>query len=237
MIETIFLKSGFYLTFFQGIVVVLGLFYFKTFPKPLRFFWGYLAAMIVYNIIEQALLWSVNTYTEQVLPYFTKVGLSDTNFLVIIGRLSTAIFYVSFGTMTINIFKGKVKALHIFILCLIIIFIYIFIDGWRNYGKINPILDDFLLMLFPVLYFRQVTIELPVLPLHKNSYFIIMLWMFLTTLFAFFSSFFGDKLSQTDYELFMKISIFKNILNFLAQIFFIDAFRKAKYLKFLPKTY
>ena len=57
--------------------------------------------------------------------------------------------------------------------------------------------------------------------------------LLLSNLSSFFKSFSGDKLNETDFPLFVKLSLVRNIFAVIGQVFFAIAFYRAGYAKFV----
>lgn len=217
--------------------IVIAIWKKNSFIKPIKLIAIYLLALIGSNLIEQAFIWSSGEhYYIFWKPILDTLQITNTNFLNIIGRLIDYIFVgwiFSFG------FKPpldkQIKQISWGLIPLAIL-VYFFVDGFRTYGTVNAILNRTYLVAVPVLYFWNLFNSSPHLSLWRNPFFLFGLGLFLPNLVGLMMSFIGDKLNETDYVAFVKISIFRNCLTILAQFLFAYAFYQARYAKYLVKV-
>ena len=229
-----YLKSfGEAATAFMVLPLAMAVIYRKNLTKPLKLVFLYLLILFFYNFSESLFVWLVNTYTNFILPYLKKFNISDTNFIAIIGRL---IDYIFVGWIFSYALKAPIsqwlKKVSWGLIPLAIL-VYFFVDGFRTYGTVNAIINRVYLVAVPALYFWHLFRSVPNLSLWRNSFFLFGLGIFIPSLIGLMMSFIGDKLNQTDYVAFVKLSIFRNVLTILAQFVFAFAFYQAKYVKFL----
>lgn len=218
---------------FTGFTLLFGFTRIKEFHRNNILFFIYLVTTFIYNSIEQFFLWSVNIHTDWWLPWLNKYKIIDTNFLALYGRLIDIAFLIPFYIGVLEL-KPKRNWLGVnwllFFSCMLIA---IYIDGWRNYGTVNSIINRSLLIILPLAYIWKLNSQLPSLSLWKNPYFLISFGILLPNLLSIVMSFIGDKLSATDYVLFIKVSLFRLLVSFIGQILFIRAFMFSKFEKFL----
>jgi hypothetical protein len=203
--------------------------------KPTKLFLIYLIALILSNMLEQMFIWLANNYTAQLLPYLKQYSISDTNFLNIFNRLPDYIFVGWIFSFAIKDPLGNYLKKISWGLVPLVIFIYFFVDGFTTYGTFNSALSRIYLVVVPVIYFWYLFNSPPHLSLWKNSFFLFGLGLFVPNLVGLFMSFVGDKLYQTDYVSFVKLSLFRNGLTIMAQFLFALAFYYAHFTKFLEK--
>jgi hypothetical protein len=195
----------------------------------------YLAILFLAEFIDIGFVWVVNNYTNDVLPYLQKFKISDTNFLAIIHRLPDYVFVGWIFSYAIKDPLGNYLKKISWGLIPIAILIYFFVDGYTTYGTVNAILNRTYLVVVPVIYFWYLFNSPPHLSLWKNSFFLFGLGLFVPNLVGLVMSFVGEKLNQTDYVSFVKISLFRNVLTIMAQFLFALAFYYAHFTKFLEK--
>jgi hypothetical protein len=218
---------------FTLIVILCGLIRFKALNYSLKIFLTYLFLTFIYNGIEQLFLWSVNAHTEKWLPILNKFKITDTNFLALYGRLIDIAILAPFYIFILEFKRKKMwilGAICLFIFCIVIA---IYVDGWRNYGTINSLINRSLLILLPLTYLWKLIKKTQQLSFWKNPYFLISLGILIPNLFSIIMSFIGNKLASTDYVLFIKVSLFRLFVSFFGQLLFIRAFLYAKLAKFL----
>lgn len=221
---------------FTIIPILLVLFRRKKLNQSLWIFLFYLLATIGVNLLEQGFIWIANNYTSLILPYLKKFQISDVNFLNIFFRLADYIgLGLFFGSILEKNVGSWVKKIS-YACAAFAIVVYFFIDGYNQYGVVNPLMDRIYVIVLPLLYIKQVHQSEPTINLWKNSYFLISLGVLIPELFSMIMSFTGDKLYETDFILFIKLSLVRNLLTVLAQFAFAYAFYQARYLKFLDRN-
>jgi len=205
----------------------------KVLIKPIKLMALYLLALIGSNLLEQGFIWSTGKYYYTFWkPILDALQITDTNFLNVIGRLIDYIFVGwVFSFALSEPWASRVKW-GSWVLIPLAILIYFFVDGFRAYGTVNAILNRGYLVVVPALYFWHLFNSPPNLTLWQNPFFLFGLGLFVPNLFGFIMSFVGDKLNETDYLTFVKVSIFRNCLTILAQFFFAYAFYQARYAKY-----
>lgn len=218
---------------FFAITILFGVFKWKSLGINITRFFYYTFAVFVYNGIEQIFIWSVKIYTSWWIPWLNKFSITDTNFMALYGRLIDIAFLLPFYFLILELNPRKNWRIAYWALLLICILIAIYIDGWRNYGTVNSIINRGLLIILPMAYFWKLYRQLPSLSLWKNPYFLISLGLLIPNLLSIVMSFIGDKLSATDYVLFIKVSLFRNFVSLIGQLLFIRAFLFARFEKFL----
>jgi len=215
--------------------LVLG-WYWRSFNQPIRLMGYFLIAIIISNLFNEVLYWSFleyyNSFWKSILM---SLNIGDTHFLNIIGRLIDYIFVGWIFSFTLKEpLSWRLKHIS-WGLIPVAILVYFFVDGFRTYGTVNAILNRVYLVAVPMLYFWYLFNSPPNLSLWRNSFFLFGLGLSVSNLFGIIMSFVGDKLNETDYVAFVKVSIFRNCLTILAQFVFAYAFYQAKYAKYLLK--
>lgn len=231
------LLVGQLMIFVRLLPIIISIIKWQYLNRSMKILGYYLIVVMVSNLLEKTLYWSFNEhyqiYWKSILD---SLQITDTNFLNIVGRVIDYVFVGwIFSFVIINPLGDKVKKYSWWVIP-IAISIYFWIDGFRNYGTVNAILNRIYLVIIPAFYFWYLFNSPPSLSLWKNSFFIFGLGLFIPNIFGLMMSFTGDKLYETDFVAFVKISIFRNCLTILAQFLFAYAFYQAKYAKYLVKV-
>lgn len=215
------------------IPIFVAIVYREQINQPLKVMVAYLLAIICSNLLTLFFIWFVSNYQDISLPYLKKFQITDTNFLGINSILIDYIFVGWIFSFALSEpWASRVKWGSWGLIPLAIL-VYFFVDGFRAYGTVNAILNRGYLVVVPALYFWYLFNSTPNLSLWQNPFFLFGLGLFVPNLFGFIMSFVGDKLNETDYVAFVKVSIFRNCLTILAQFFFAYAFYQARYAKYL----
>lgn len=233
--NTLYGNIGLVLLVVRILVLLAGVWKWKFLNRPLRIFWFYLLALIVYNLLERGFVWSVNNYTDAWLPYLEKYKIGDTNFLNIIGVVLNYIFLGwVYGHILPEKWSGWVRRVS-WVLVVVALVVYVWLDGFRTYGNINAILNRAFLIGGALTHLWFLYQSLPTLNLWKNSYFLISLGLLVTNLPWLFLSFVGDKTNTTDGVLFLQLSTLRHAFTLVSLLLFAYAFHQARYARFLTK--
>lgn len=213
--------------------LVVAVFRFKYFNKPLWVFFGYVLATVISYSIEQAFIWSVNEHTEFWLPYLKRFDIGDTHFLQIISTLKNFLFL---GWAYSILFKEKLsKSVQYLSLALAVFAIidYVWITGYKAPGVLMPTLVGFFLVLLPMLYLWFLYHQNQTISIYKIPYFWFSIALIVAHLLGLLFYFMGEKVYKTDFVLFVKISLVRNIITILRHCVFAYGFWLARYVRFL----
>ncbi|MES2795975.1 MAG: hypothetical protein V4683_08420 [Bacteroidota bacterium] len=215
-------------------VIIISFFY-KYFNNPIRLFYYYLLARLFLEILTKIFIWSTAEhyaiFWKPILDYFQ---IYDTNFFNGIFYFTNFLFIGFFYRKIIaNRFITSKLAVITIGLCIFQIANYFFIDGFQSYGTIGVTLSDIFLIILPCIYLYQMSNNPPNINLQKNSYFWISLALFIPHLLQMVITFTASDLHKTNFILFCKTHIFRNIILIFSQLLFLHAFSKAKYLKYI----
>jgi hypothetical protein len=213
--------------------VIIGLWKFKKLSKPLQLVLFYFIALLFFELIELLFVWVANNHFYLIASFIKKYQISDTSFLGITHILPDFVFVGWAYSFVLNKNISRSVKLISWLMGAVVLFVYFYIDGFNKFGTINPIIDRLYLMIIPLLYFWQLSKEPTNISYWKNPFFLIAIGLFLPNLFSFYMSFFGDKLNETDFPLFVKLSVVRNVFTIIGQIFFALAFYRAGYAKYL----
>lgn len=219
-------------TLFGLITIIVGFIYRKYFNKPINIVFYFLIISLVLNALTELFIWSATAhYYSFWKPIFEKLNIWDSNFF-------NGFFYLT-NIVFIGMFYFKILPKNYWIkyfailLAIFQIFNYFFIDGFRNYGVIGVTISDLFIILLPCFYLWDMSSNPPNISVLKNSYFWISMALFLPHLFQIIITFTASDLHKTNFVLFAKTHVVRNIFLIISQILFIIAFTKAKYLKYL----
>ena len=234
----IYIRIGYAILLLILLPVLFGLFRWRYLNASLLIFFWYLIAVLGYNSLEQGFVWSVTNYTKAWQPFLDRFDIADTNFLNIISRLLDYILLGFFYTAILNSSVGTWVIRVSLLIFVSAIFIYFFIDGFRSYGNVNALVNRIYLVTLPVLYLWSLFRSQSMLNLWRNAYFLISIGLLVPNLFGLFLSFVGDKINQTDFILFVQISLIRNAFSAIGLVLFCFAFQNGKYAKYIsiPKN-
>jgi hypothetical protein len=228
--------SGKVTTAFSILPILVGaVFYKRFFTKPLKIFFWYLVVRFSLNVLMEVFIWSANKhYLIFWKPIFKALQIENTLFFNGFFFLNNFILIGFFYYTLLNIDKKTQWLKYLTIgLSIFEVINYFFIDGFRQFGMVGPIVVNSFTVLLPCYYLWHLSNSPPNLPILKNTYFWISLSLFIAHLIAFLFMFTGAKLYETDFALYCKTSILRNFVEISSQIGFIFAFTKSKYLKYL----
>lgn len=229
----IYIRVGYVILIFILLPILIGILRWRYLNTSLRIFFWYLLSVFSYNILEHGFVWSVNEHTKAWEPFLVMFDIEDTNFLNVISRLLDYVFLGWFySVISEGSFGVWVKRVTILIFVLAA-FVYFFVDGFRSYGNVNALLNRVYLVTLTVLYLWSLFRSNTMLNLWRNSYFLISIGLLFPNLFGLFLSFVGDKINQTDFVLFVKISLLRNAFTAIGLLLFCLAFKNARYTKFI----
>ena len=110
---------------------------------------------------------------------------------------------------------------------------YLFIEGYLVYGVFNPTADAVFAFALPLIYLGYLYRLDTMVPLSKNPYFWISLGLVVPNLISLIFHFVGNKLLETDFILFAKLTIAKNGITVIGHILIAIGFYYARYVNFL----
>jgi len=229
------LNTGRILLAINLLLLAIGVLKWTTLNTALKTFWSYLLAVVLYNFIEQGFIWSVTHYTNFWRPFLKEFQIGDTNFLNILSReIDYIILGIYYSKVLHGVYSKLILAISIALfgtaLC-----VYFWVDGFRTFGNVNATINRLFLVIIPTFHLWFLNKSAPVLNLSKNSYFLISVGLLIPNLFGLFLSFVGDKINQTDFILFVQLSLVRNALSAIGLLLFAYAFYQSKYIKYLPK--
>ncbi len=219
---------------FMVIPLLLSFRYVKFINKKLKFFLLYLFITLVLSIGEQLVYQLMLHFYEIKNPFFTQFGINDTNFYQILFIIKD---FILLGLFFYYLLLPDKYSKFILYLSLVLIFIsiinYFFIDGINAFSPFNSSAQALFTFTLPILYMWILYHSDAKIPLYKNPYFWINLGLIIPNLLGLFLYFAGDKISTSDYLLFIKIMIGRSIIEMISQILFTIGFSYGRYAQFL----
>lgn len=214
--------------------VIVALVHYKRLNRPARIFFCYLIVAILANLLEQAFIWSVNHQTDFWMPFLTRWGIGDTNFLGILSYLndfillgwffSEAIAAPAFGTWI-----RRAAALF----AVFAVIDYIWITGYNVTGVLTPTLDGFFASILPLMLLGYMVRRDHRVSIYKIPYFWFCCGLMVAHLLALLFFMAGEKIYDTDFKLYVQLYLTGNVLNIIAQLLYAVGFRRARMLRYL----
>lgn len=216
------------------IPIIVGLLKWKSLSKGLRLFWGYSLTYVLINGLDFLYLYLVNNYTEAFAKWLEITDYS-LFFLLILYQLNNFLFLGYFYSYLLKEEPYGKKVWNIsLLLSIVAILAYIIEQGWRNYGIVAPCAEAIYLFAVPLFYLWHLSRVSHSVPSLKNPYFLISIGLAMPNLFGLFLYFVGDAIQAEDFCLFTRLSIAKNCFVILGQVFFIIAFWRSHFAKYIP---
>jgi len=222
-------------TFCIAVPVVVGFFNRKHFKAPVWAFWIFVLATLSINLFEVAFIWAVKTYTSFWIPYLRKFEIADTNFLNILSLLKD---FSILGWAYILLFPGKIRRSIIWIstlLSIASIVDYFWITGYHQLGVVMPTINGIYVVVLPMYYLWFLFRSDSTLSIYKNPYFWFSIAQVVGHLIGLLFYNTGDKIYETDFILFVQLSIARNLITVIRYFVFGYGFYMAKYARFVGK--
>jgi len=206
--------------------------------KPLLIFCQYVAFTIIISWIIFGFFWGFQFYSYYIfiLPFITYFKIEDTAFLFVLYYLNNTLMLGRLYKAIIgNARYSRMLTWVIFLVFVLEILIYIFIDGYNKPGKLNVIVDALFCSGVPLTYIwiwnhRGNNAGLP---LKRNVYFLISLGLVVQNVLALFYFFVMEKLYQTDPNLYYLSTSIKSVVQIFAIGLFMFAIYQSRYVRFL----
>lgn len=231
----ILIQSGQFTTVATYVTLVVAVFRIRYFNKPMWVFFAYIGATIFLYTLEAVFIWSVKNYTTFWLPYLKRFDISDTNFLEILSTLKSIILIAWFYKIILTEKWGKYVG-HVGIIMILFAFVdYIWITGYKSSGMLIISLVGLFLVLVPMLYLWQLYQRDNRISIYKIPYFWFSIALIIANLVGLFFYFVSEKMYETDFILYVKFSVARNVVTILRYFVFAYGFWLAKYIRFLPK--
>lgn len=218
-------------TMFIPVAVVLVKY--RQFNRAVWAFWWFALAILCCSLLEVVFIWSVNAYIDFWLPYLKYWEIGNTHFLQIVSYLNS---FALFGWCYSLLFGGRVRQYlqwSSLILSGMALIDYLWITGYKNPSVISPIVAGLYGTFLPMLYLWFLSrsdqrVSFFQVPYVWFSYSFVLLN--LTTLLFYFVS---AKLYQTDFSLFVKASLGRNVLIISQSFLYAYGFWLTFYVKYV----
>ncbi|MEY4541123.1 MAG: hypothetical protein RLZZ306_2880 [Bacteroidota bacterium] len=217
------------------ITLVVAVFRIRYFNKTMWVFFAYIATTIFIYTLEATFIWSVKNYTSFWLPYLKRFEITDTNFLEILSTLKSIILITWFYKILLTEKWRKYVGYAGIIMTLFAIVDYIWITGYKASGTLIITLVGLFLVIIPMLYLWQLYKRDNRISIYKISYFWFSIALVIANLLGLFFYFVSYKIYETDFILYVKLSVARNVITILRYFVFAYGFWLAKYVRFLPK--
>lgn len=229
------LRSGIPTTVAMLVPLVIAIIKWKYVGQYLSLIFYYLLINFVLNCIEQGLVWTAFLNFEAYSSIFKALEISNTNFFQILYYLNDflllAFFYSNWSSKAIGNYTKSTGV----ILAIMALVNYFFLEGAHNVGIVNLTADGLFIIFLSAYYIWFINNSISDVPVAKNPLFMISLGLLLPQLFIIIFNFIADKIYGTDFIFYVKLSLVRNSLTILGQIFFAYAFYRASYMKFINK--
>ena len=229
-------QSGQLTTAATYFTLVVAVFRIRYFNKTTWVFFAYIVATIFIYTLEAVFIWSVKNYTPFWLPYLKRFDIADTNFLEILSTLKSIILIAWFYKILLTKKWGKSIGYVGIMMTLFAIIDYTWITGYRASGTLMPTFVGFFLIITPMLYLWQLYRRDNRISIYKIPYFWFSIALVIANLLGLFFYFVSEKVYDTDFILYVKLSIARNVVTILRYFVFAYGFWLVKYLRFLPKV-
>lgn len=212
------------------------LYYWNKLNRPLKLFGVYVFVLFFLHLAEQIHIWIV-LKNDPYWELMKKLHIKDTNFLNITYRLACfSLVGTFYNTILPETIRQKITGIRfIFILCLLSVLIYIFIDGYSHFGTINSLMSRWFQIILSLLCIRKISKSGLNQTIWKNSFFLISLGILIPNVVSLFISFLGSGLQQSNFVLYVKVIIFRNIVGFFGDILTVFAFVNYQSVRYFEK--
>ena len=206
------------------VVVIIGLVRKKYISRDIYFFWKYRLTVLIINFIIWLFVWSVNNYYYHFKPFLDAFKIENNYFLSILMYLCDILFL---GIFYSKLFKSKVLRTLTFLHLFLAILIYIFIDGYHEYGTINALIINTLILFSSLLYIAFKFKEKLYKSILSNQYILISIGLFMPNLVRILFTIFANDLDKTNFVLYVKLKIASNFIDFFGYYLFGWVFLKS----------
>jgi len=214
--------------------LIIAFFFRQYLTNTLKILIIFIVGILLVNMMEQLFIWVSVNHFYLIEDFVKKFNISDTSFLQIAYLLvSVPVLGILYTKLLPPRFTVLITAIWVS-LAVAMVFNYLFIEGYQILGFFNRTADGLFcicLSAFHLWYLFKTTFNFP---LSKNPYFWISFGILFNYLVALILIIAGDFIRDMDYELFIRLSIAKNGVDILTNIFFAIGFWQANYAAYLP---
>lgn len=223
------------ITIVISIIPIVVALYRKSFlNKALSIFLTYKVTSLIVNLIEHSFIWYATAYYESIKDKLAYFGIQSTNFLAIFYHVLVFIFIGKFYRLLLGkVNHGKTILWISRSLLVLVIVNYLFIEGYKEYGKFNHAAAAIFMFGSATYYLYHLYKSNLSLPVSRNPYFWISVGIILPNLIGIFLHFVGDYLEDEDYYFFTALTSFKNIFLIISHLLAAIGFYYAPYTRFI----
>lgn len=207
----------------------------KWLNRPMKLFGLYLILLFFLHIAEQIHIWVV-LKNDPYWEFMKMLRINDTNFFNVFYRLTGFFFLGMFYNILLNE-KTKIYLFKklIWLLCICVLLICFFVDGYNQFGTFNAILHRAFLTILPLLCIKKLSESKLHNSIWKNSFFLISLGLLIPTILSLFMSFLGSGLQQDNFILYVKTVIFRKLVGLGGEVLFALAFINYKSTRYFEQ--
>lgn len=209
----------------------------RNLNKSLKVLLSHKIAAVSIGLFVQLFIWVATYHIYIIMPFIKAFKIENTNFFQILYYTIDFVLIGYFFSLILKPYRLSelIKVISSIFLISIIIN-YLFIEGHNVYGVFNPVCDAIFTFIIPLLYMWFLFKKTTIVPLNKNPYFWVNVGLIVTNLVALYGFFVGNKLQQTDFILYVKISILNQISSIIGSVLIAIGFYYARYTKYLPRN-
>lgn len=216
------------------IPIITGLYRRKALNQPLFLFLVFKILSLCVNLFEQLIIWISITNYKWIEPYLSYFDIQDTSFIGIFFYILSFIFIGKFYYLLLGKEnKGNIILWVSYLLLFCCIVNYLFIEGYKVYGKFNPAVVAIFSFTSAVYYLYHLFRANLALPVRRNPYFWLSLGIILPNVIGIFLFIVGDVVHREDYQLFTTLSSFKNAFLIIGHLLMAIGFYHAPYTRFI----
>ena len=214
--------------------IIIALIYRNYWNKSIFMVFIFCSVTFILNFLEVGFIWLTGTYRKFFEPILTFWEIQDTTFLnitFIVKNFLLLSFFYSY-IFPNEYFKKNIIRLGQFLTILVVIN-YIFIEGYKELGVFNPLLNSLFIIILPLIYLWYSQEYALRIPLGKNPYFWISIGLIIPNILSLFYYLSGDYINGADFILYCKFQIGKNLFEILGQILIAIGFYHSYYARFI----
>lgn len=219
-----------YCTMMELLPIVIAFIYRKYFNDILKVFFFYALITLLLNSFEQFLIW-ISEFKDGY--YFEMFGLENTFFIQVFFYLKN---FILIGWYYSLIFSSKthkktIQYITTVLTCFTVIFL--FLDGYKQFGLLMPCLNSIFLIVIPLAYLWESQKNSIRISLVKNPHFWLSIGLIVPNVLLFFLYPTGQYIYETNSLLYWQLNTFR-LLTFILGIIFISiGFSRAYFARFI----
>ena len=220
--NSLLLLSGKITTILSVLPIITAFWKRKYLNELLKIFWGYLATRFFLNLMMELFIWAVVNYRDFWKPILTLYKIENTLFFNILFYLSNYIFLGIFYRKLLNknTYQIGLKVL-IPLISVASVIIFIFIDGYQNFGSVGPFMNGIYICTLPIIYLWYLFIEeRKGIAVYKKPYFWISMGLLIPHGIDLIFLLTANNLYSENFILYCQSHIARNCFEIIAQLSF-----------------